>query len=284
MTFILCPQVAGGRATPNRHALSVRDAAASSDYGSVTGAVLGETNAMSKTLADGMWSAIQGTSDTVTGAVRDTNERLGALLENSGSAAADFSRKATEPVRNHLVNAGCRYTQQFGDLYARLLSGLRAPTERHSLSVRAPADDPVAPESATGAAATSMLQNVGSTVMDLGSETGKSVEEVLRAGGRATLAIGNLCSQLFNGLSYTVATGSDYLASGLNSVDGYLGNVPVVGVVSSGLSKFVTGLSSYVGDISKNQQQGLEKMFNELFEQLNKSGGYLSSTGESTAT
>lgn len=233
-------------------------------------------------MADGMSSAIQSTSDTMTDAVQDTNERLSTLLENSGTAAVDFGSKATGSVQN-LVKAGSRYTQPFGDLCAQMFTGLRATTERHSLSVRAPADD-VASESTTGAATsvsdnvTSLMQNVGSTVTDLGSEASKSVEEVFRAGGRATLAIGNLCTQLFNGLSFGVATGSGYLASGLNSVDGYLGNVPILGVVSSGLSKFVTGASSTVNDISENGRQSREKMFKDLREQLNQSGGYQSST------
>lgn len=263
----------GGRAAPNQHTLLARDTTSSSGgSASVTGTVLGEMNDVSQSVADGISSAFMGTTDSMTDAAQDANEYLTTFVKDSSSTAADFASKATGTAQD-LAMAGGRYTLSLGNLFARLLPRPTVP-ERHSLSVRA------VPEQGTGAAntagtgdgLTSLLTNTGDTIKDFGSETGKSVEEVLRAGSRATLAFGNLCTQLLNGLSLTLATGSGYLAMGLINVDGYLGKVPILGVVSSGISKLADGLATHVNEISESGRGSRKKLFKNLREQLNEKG------------
>lgn len=125
-----------------------------------------------------------------------------------------------------------------------------------------------------------VFTDTGSAVLDTAKETSKSVEEVIKAGGRTTLAIGSLVSQLLNGVSATVATGTEYLASGVNGVDSYMNGLPIVGTLTGGLSKFVSGFSSAFSDISANARGTRQKMFVKLREQLNQS----SSGATATAT
>lgn len=295
-------------ATTDQHSLSVRTLSDGPVPGSsVTGTALGEMNEMSKKMADGMSSAVKSTSDSLSSAVQDTNEHLTTFVENSSSTAMNFGSKATESVQN-LVTTGNQYTHSIGDLCAELFNRLRATTVEHSLLTRAPADEPASgsvAETATDNVATavkgvtdgvanvtqntgnnisSLIKNAGSTITEFGTETGKSVEEAIRASGRVTLAIGNLCTQLFNGLSFTVATGTGYLANGFNGVDSYVGRVPVLGVVSSGLSKLVTGVSGTFSDISQHGRESRDKMFKELREQLNQSGGYVNQSATTGST
>lgn len=277
----------GGRAAPNQHSLLARDKTSSSGVsGSVAGTVLGEMNDVSQTVADGISSAFMGTADSMTNAMQDNNEYLTTFVKDSSSTAADFVSKTTGTAQN-LVKSGGRYTLSLGNLFTQLFNPHPTVPERHSLSVRAPesGDTVNAANSAvknTGDGLTSLLSNTGEIIKDLGSETSKSVEEVLKAGGRATLAFGNLCTQLLNGLSFTLAMGSGYLASGLNNVHGYLGRVPILGVVSSGISKFVDGLSTYVNETSESGRGSRRKMINNFREQLNGSGGNVDQS--STAT
>lgn len=138
-----------------------------------------------------------------------------------------------------------------------------------------------------GDSVTSMLKNTGTTVMEFGSESSKSVEEAIKAGGRATLAIGSLCTQLLNGMSMTVASGMDYAASGLNGVHGYLGNLPVLGVLTGGLNKLGTSLSGTVNEMSQSGRESRRKLVKTLLGQLNGSGtasGDDVSASSSTAT
>lgn len=128
---------------------------------------------------------------------------------------------------------------------------------------------------------TDLLKNAGTTVMEFGSQSSQSAEEAIKAGGRATLAVGSLLTQLFNGLSLTVATGANYLSSGINSVDGYLGNLPIVGVITSGLSKVTAGLSDTVNEMSESGRGSRNKMVKNLLDQLNQGGG---STATSAGT
>lgn len=132
-----------------------------------------------------------------------------------------------------------------------------------------------------GDGVTSLLRNAGTTVMEFGSESSKSVEEAIKAGGRATLAIGSLCTQLYNGLSSTVASGMDYAAGGLNGVHGYLGSLPVLGVLTGGLSQVTSGLSGTINDMSASGREARSKMVQTLLDQLNRRG---TASGDSTAT
>jgi len=127
----------------------------------------------------------------------------------------------------------------------------------------------------------SLIKNTGSTVTDFGKETSKSLEEVAQAGGRATLALGYLCSKLFDGLSATVATSSGYLASGVRSINDIIGDWPVVGVVSGSLNAVTTQVANTLGEISTNGRKSRQKMFESLRGQLNQSGGRLSNAQNS---
>lgn len=120
---------------------------------------------------------------------------------------------------------------------------------------------------------TDLLKNAGATVMEFGSQSSQSAEEAIKAGGRATLAIGSLLTQLFNGLSLTVATGANYLSSGISSVDGYLESLPVVGVITSGLSKVTAGLSGTINEMSESGRSSRNKMIKGLLDQMNQGGG-----------
>lgn len=131
----------------------------------------------------------------------------------------------------------------------------------------------------------SVITDTGTSVLDTAKETSKSVEEVMKAGGRTTLAIGSLVSQLLNGVSATVATGTEYLASGVSGVDSYTNGWPIVGTLTGGLSKFVSGFSSAFSDISANARGTRQKMFVKLREQLDQSNGVsVSATADSTTT
>ncbi|KAL5237783.1 hypothetical protein ACI65C_005193 [Semiaphis heraclei] len=129
----------------------------------------------------------------------------------------------------------------------------------------------------------SMIKNTGSTVMDFASETNKSLEEVAIAGGRATLALGYLVSQLFDGVSATVATGSGYLANGVRNIDEVVGEYPVVGMVTGTLDAVTSHVSNAVGEMSANGRKTRKKMFDGLREQLNQSSSRLSSTENSSS-
>lgn len=130
----------------------------------------------------------------------------------------------------------------------------------------------------------SLIKNTGATVMDFGKETSKSLEEITLAGGRATLAVGYLCSQLFNGLSATVATGTGYLASGIKNIDDVMGEWPVVGMVTSSINAVTTNLANTVGEMSESGQKSRNKMIENLREHLNQSGGRLPQVSTSDAS
>lgn len=123
----------------------------------------------------------------------------------------------------------------------------------------------------------SLIKNTGSTVSDVTSETGKSLKEIAQAGGRATLALGYLCSQLFDGLSATVATSSGYLASGVRNIDDVVGDLPILGTVTGTLDAVMTHVSNAVSEMSTNGRKSRQKMFQGLREQLDRSGGRLPS-------
>jgi len=127
----------------------------------------------------------------------------------------------------------------------------------------------------------SLIKNTGSTVSDISSETSKSLKELAQAGGRATLALGYLCSQLFDGLSATVATGSGYLASGVRNVDDIIGDFPILGTVTGTLDTVMTHVSNTVGEMSANGRKSRQKMFEGLREHLNRSSGHLPSAENS---
>lgn len=118
---------------------------------------------------------------------------------------------------------------------------------------------------------TSLVKGAASTVMDFGTEATRTVEEVIKAGGRASLAVGDLCTQLFDGVLSTAAAGSGYVASGSNVVHDYLGRVPVVRVVTGGLSNFMDSFSNTIGEVSANGRQSRRKMFDQLRGLLNNS-------------
>lgn len=117
------------------------------------------------------------------------------------------------------------------------------------------------------------LSDTSATVVDFSKEATKSVEEGIKAGGRATLALGTLASQIVNGLSATMATGSGYVANTFNGIDSVVGNWPILGVVSRGSSNFITGLSDTFNEISAKARSSRQKMFATLREQLNNSAG-----------
>lgn len=123
----------------------------------------------------------------------------------------------------------------------------------------------------------SLIKNTGSTVSDVTSETGKSLKEIAQAGGRATLALGYLCSQLFDGLSATVATSSGYLASGVRNIDDVVGDLPILGTVTGTLDAVMTHVSNAVSEMSTNGRKSRQKMFQGLREQLDRSSGRLPS-------
>ncbi|XP_015377034.1 PREDICTED: uncharacterized protein LOC107171314 [Diuraphis noxia] len=128
----------------------------------------------------------------------------------------------------------------------------------------------------------SLIKNTRSTVSDFTSETNKSLEEIAQAGGRATLALGYLVSQLFDGISATVATGSGYLANGIRSIDDIVGDLPVVGMVTGTLDAVTSHVSNAVGEMSANGRKTRKSMFDGLREQLNRSSSRLSSTENSS--
>lgn len=107
--------------------------------------------------------------------------------------------------------------------------------------------------------------------MDFGTQTSKSVELALKAGGGVTLAIGKLCTQLFNGLSAAVGLTTGYLAAGTGTVNDYLNGLPVVGVVTGGLNNVATGVSTTYNEVSTNGRQSRNKMFQTFEDQLNQS-------------
>jgi len=119
----------------------------------------------------------------------------------------------------------------------------------------------------------SLVKNTGSAVSELGSEANKSLLEFAQGGGRGTLALGYLFSQLFDGLSATVATGSGYLASGVRNIDDIVGDWPVVGIVTGALDAVTTHVSNAVSEMSANGRNSRQKMFEGLRGQLNRSGG-----------
>jgi len=126
----------------------------------------------------------------------------------------------------------------------------------------------------------SLIKNTGSTVSDLSNETSQSFKEVAQAGSRATLALGYLCNQLFNGLSATVATSSGYLATGVRTIDDVVGDWPVVGTVTGTLDAVTTQLANTVNEMSVNGRKSREKLFERLREQLNRKSGRLPATGD----
>ncbi|XP_060858035.1 uncharacterized protein LOC132935484 [Metopolophium dirhodum] len=129
----------------------------------------------------------------------------------------------------------------------------------------------------------SLVKNTGSTVSNVSSETGKCLKEIAQAGGRATLALGYLCSQLFDGLSATVATSSGYLASGVRNIDDIVGDLPILGTVTGTLDAVMTHVSNTVGEMSANGRKSRQKMIDGLREHLNRSSGRLPSN-ESSST
>ncbi|XP_003245629.1 uncharacterized protein LOC100569335 [Acyrthosiphon pisum] len=117
----------------------------------------------------------------------------------------------------------------------------------------------------------SLIKNTGSAVSNVSSETGQSLKEIAQAGGRATLALGYLVSQLFDGLSATVATSSGYLASGVRNIDDIVGDLPILGTVTGTLDAVMTHVSNTVGEMSANGRKSRQKMFDGLREHLNRS-------------
>lgn len=166
-------------------------------------------------------------------------------------------------------------------MFAPQLDGIHGMPGKHALCTRAVDTDAekAGTEAVDGAASTApdanggVLQNVGSTVMDFGSEVTKSVEEIMKAGSRPNLAVLDLLGTLFNAVSLSVAKGSEYLASGTNMVDGMLNGVPVMGVITGGVNNIATGLSSAVNEISATGRQSRKKFFDQLREKLNNSNG-----------
>jgi len=128
----------------------------------------------------------------------------------------------------------------------------------------------------------SLIKNTGSTVSEFTSETNKSLEGIAQAGGRATLALGYLLNQLFDGISATVATGSGYLANSVRNIDDIVGDIPVVGMVTGTLDAVASNWSNAVGEMSDNGRKSRKKMFDSLREQLNRSSSRLSSTNSAT--
>lgn len=117
----------------------------------------------------------------------------------------------------------------------------------------------------------SVIQNATSTAVDFGSEATKSVEEMIKAGGRVTLAIGSLCNSLFNGFSTTAATGTSIMAKGANNVDSVLSYVPVLGTVTSGLNNMMSGMSSTVNELTDTGRNSREQLIKKLRSDLNQS-------------
>ncbi|XP_022169419.1 uncharacterized protein LOC111033127 [Myzus persicae] len=120
-----------------------------------------------------------------------------------------------------------------------------------------------------------LIKKTGSAVSDLGSEANKSLGEIAKGGGRSTLALGYLFSQLFDGLSATVATGGGYLASGFRNIDDVVGDWPVVGLVTGTLDAVSTHVSNAVTEMSENGRNSRQKMFEGLRGHLNRSGSSL---------
>lgn len=118
---------------------------------------------------------------------------------------------------------------------------------------------------------TSLVKNTGTTAMDFGSEATRSVEEALKAGGRVTLALGNLCNALFGGLSATLATGANILALGTNNIDSYLNDVPVIGVVTTGLNNLMSGMSSTVNHMTNTGRESRKELIMKLRSGLDQS-------------
>lgn len=122
-----------------------------------------------------------------------------------------------------------------------------------------------------GDAISNFFMQTGSTAVDFSSQATKSVEEILKAGGRVTLAVGKLCSDLFGGISATLATTSGLLASGVSGIDSFMNSVPVLGVVTGGLNNVVTGLSTTVNELTANGRQTRKMLFQGLRQYLDMS-------------
>lgn len=133
----------------------------------------------------------------------------------------------------------------------------------------------------------SLIKNTGSTVTDLRNETEKSLMDIAKAGGRVTLGLGYLCSQLFNALSATVATSSGYLASGVRNIDDVVGDWPIVGLVTGTLDTVTTQVANAVNEMSANGRKSRQKMIEALRERLdgssNLGAGTVSTSSDSVA-
>jgi hypothetical protein len=128
--------------------------------------------------------------------------------------------------------------------------------------------------------ANSMIDNGQKYAIDGVEGVTEVFKEVAQAGSRATLALGYLCNQLFNGLSATVATSSGYLATGVRTIDDVVGDWPVVGTVTGTLDAVTTQLANTVNEMSVNGRKSREKLFERLREQLNRKSGRLPATGD----
>ncbi|XP_025417763.1 uncharacterized protein LOC112688668 [Sipha flava] len=181
--------------------------------------------------------------------------------------------------------------------YLLQLGGIHGAPGKHALCRRAVDTPPAAAATdaanavtaATDSAASTasdggLLSSVSSTAMDFGSEATKSVEEMLKAGSRVNLAVLSLFDKLLGAVSLTVAKGSDYVASGAETVDGLLNGLPVVGVVTSGAKNLATGVSSTFNEISATGRKSRRKMFDQLREKLNNSNGAAAATAAADPT
>lgn len=113
-----------------------------------------------------------------------------------------------------------------------------------------------------------LIKNTGSTVMNLTSDTEKSLKDLAKAGGRVTLGLGYVCNQLFNFLSATVATSGSYLASGVRNIDDVVGDWPVVGLVTNTLDAVSTQVANTFTEMSANGRKSRQKMIDSLRERL----------------
>ncbi|KAE9525214.1 hypothetical protein AGLY_014399, partial [Aphis glycines] len=132
-----------------------------------------------------------------------------------------------------------------------------------------------------------LVKNTGSTVMNLTSETEKSLKDLAKVGGRVTLGLGYVCSQLFNFLSATVATSGSYLASGVRNIDDVVGDWPVVGLVTNTLDTVSTQVANTFTEMSANGRKSRQKMIDTLRERLdggsNLGAGTVSADSNSAA-
>lgn len=199
------------------------------------------------------------------------------------SETPDFGQGTAAPndaaheLRVRDTTAATGATTDQSTVASSVLGGLKSSGQNAASAVNGAVSD-------TTENLSTLITNIGSTAMDFGNQTIKTVEEMAKASSRITLALFNLFNRVFNGVSATVATSTGYVSSGVGNVNGYLGSVPVVNMFSSGLNKVTSGLSKTINQMSSNGRLSRNEFFDGLRNSLDGNTDTTSSTSSSTSS